>query len=331
MTNETSLPCMQSELPLSVAIIGLGNQGEEHLDTCLQHPDLVKLTAIVDLRHESLNLLDRLPDGCRRFRCIEEIPNGLIQASIVATPPSSYKDLLPALMEQRIHLLVEKPLGMNFNDAIHLVDTAAEKRVVLMPSVQRRFHESYCNIQKVLHGEMGFATQAVFQLELDKMPEGWRQEQGIGCLIDLGFHALDLARELFGDLHLLSSAVFNREGHPCHSREDAAAHLLFRTESGTFLRIVIKRGAVKKLERFDAKSTTHHLIADREGWTLYRQGACVRHERCPMNWGSAMNDQLKSFIQSARHSGHFLPGYSAKFGLITMKLLEEIYAKAVIA
>lgn len=322
---------MHTEHPLSIAIIGLGNQGKEHLDACLRNPHLVKLAAIIDPRYDSLNLPIQLPDGCKMFRKTQEVPPGLIQAAIVATPPSSYKELLPALMEQSIHLLIEKPLGMNLDEAAQLLDTAIRNHVVLMPSVQRRFHESYRDIQPVLHDKMGSITQAVFQLELDKMPDGWRKEQGMGCLIDLGFHALDLARDLFGDLHLLSSTVFDQEGHPCHSREDAAAHLLFQTESGTFLRIVIKRGAAEKLEHFDAKSATHQLMADRSGWKLYQQGELIQKMEYARHWESALDQQLADFIQASEANDHSSPGYSAKFGLITMKLLEEIYAKAAIA
>lgn len=322
---------MNSSIPLTVALVGMGNQGREQLNACLRNPHLVKIAAIVDPAFERLTTPEHLPPECRIFQSIDQLPQDLVQAAIVAIPPCEYGKLLPALLGRSIHLLVEKPLGMNLAEATGLLKTATQRRVVLMPGVQRRFHESYKKIQPILRREMGRVTQAAFRIELNKTSDGWRKEQGVGCLIDLGFHALDLARDLFGDLHLQSSAVFDHNGYPCCDRNDASAHLLFKTESGTHLRLVVKEGAEQKIETFYAKSLTHRLVADRAGWSLHSHDGQVQKGTCSREWESAMDKQLENFVQAAQEVGISLPRQPVEFGLVTMKLLEEIYARASVA
>ncbi|MBE2205583.1 MAG: Gfo/Idh/MocA family oxidoreductase [Chthoniobacterales bacterium] len=311
-------------MPLPIALIGLGNQGREHLRTCLDHPELVVVCAVVD---PHLDDGIALPEGCGRFSSIKDLPAGLAQGAIVATPPSLYRELLPDLIATGLHLLVEKPLGMNLGEAGDLLDLAARKQRVLIPAVQRRFHESYQSTQEQLE-KMGPIHQAVLILELDKKPDAWRRVEKIGTLVDLGFHALDLARSLFGDLHIISSTLLDHTGRLCRDRTDAESHLLFHTESGTFLRISVKGGAPRKREVFHAYSETHRLVANREGWKLYRQDVLLEEHQNSREWKAAMGRQLDLFVDACRNQTPIRSEASGKFGLITMKLLEEIQTGA---
>lgn len=320
-----SLPRM----PLPIALIGLGNQGREHLRNCLDHPDLVVVCAVVDPHLDGgIARADvSLPGECRRFSSIKDLPAGLARGAIVATPPSLYRELLPDLIDSGLHLLVEKPLGMNLGEAGDLLDLAARKQRVLIPAVQRRFHESYQSTQEQLE-KMGPIHQAVLILELDKKPDAWRRVEKIGALVDLGFHALDLARGLFGDLHMISSTLLDRAGRLCRDRADAESHLLLHTESGTFLRIIVKDGAPQKREVFHAYSETHHLVANREGWKLYQQDILLEEHQNSREWKAAMGRQLGLFVDACLSPVPIRSEASGKFGLITMKLLEEIQAAA---
>lgn len=315
--------------PLPIAIIGMGNQGREHLQICLAHPELVRVTAIVDQEIDAIKASNSLAvlEDCQLYGNTSELPPKLARAAIVATPPSCYHELLPELMKVGLHLLIEKPLGMDLDEAAKILHAAKQHNVILIPAVQRRFHESYRDVIKVME-EMGPIQQALLTLTLDKSPNNWRERYKIGSLVDLGFHALDLVRDLFGDLHLLSSTLFDRDGQLCRDRNDGAAHLLFRTESGTFLRLIIKDGQDEKCEIFHAHSSTHHLVADREGWKLYENGKLLKQRPSPRDWGNAMLQQLELFAGLCANPESESTDSSAKFGFITMKLLEEIYTRA---
>lgn len=315
----------ENRLPLPIAIIGLGNQGREHLATCLNHPDLLRVAIACD-PHLPPDKWPQLPPDCVRETDPAKI-SAHAKAVIVATPPTTYKNLLPLLMEQRLHILAEKPPGMNLEEASKHLTTARIEDVVLMPAVQRRFHESYAKVPAML-AKMGRVSEALLRLELDKAPNNWRLSDGIGALFDLGFHALDLARELFGDLHLVTCCLFDSSGMLCRHRFDNEADLLFRSESGTFLRVHVRGSVKKKVELLSALSSTHYLEVTR-GTILLKEGDAVIHEsNCDPSWKESMLKQLEEFVVASGLPNNRRVENAGKFGLITMKLLEESYARA---
>jgi predicted dehydrogenase len=177
-----------------------------------------------------------------------------------------------------------------------------------------------------MRAEMGDISQVVFRLDLDKTASGWRKD--VGSLVDLGFHAVDFMRALFGDVHLISSTLFDSQGHPCRDRIDAEAHLLFKVESGAFLRVIVRAGVEKKCELLEVQSRTHQLRADRASLKLTRNdGTVIKSGEFDSGWDTAMDAQLRAFVKRVRSAlgGDDRLELSTMFGLITMRLIEEIH------
>lgn len=316
---------MKSPIPL--AVIGLGNQGKEHLAGVLTDDSPFALVAICD-EILALQQLD-LPENCRAFDSVEALLRAsddlALEAVIVATPPATYRSLLPLLLEAGLHVLVEKPLGLNLREAAGHLAAASKHGKVLMPAVQRRFHATYRDVPLALR-TMGTVEEALLQIEITHRPGGWRKDQGMGVLMDLGFHAIDLARELFGDLRLHSALLLDENGNRCYDQFDSAATLIFHTESGTTLRLEVKRSSATKMERFEAIGHGYELVVNRGELLLTQNGTVIQVRRSDASWNAAMNLQLRSFASACRN--HQESDFSRQAGLITMKLLEETYAHA---
>lgn len=316
----------------SLVLIGLGNQGQEHLSACLGPRTPFRLTGVCDSRIDGL-LLPALPASCRQFTSVDAFLKSPhfseTTAALVATPPSSYQILLPKLFEAGLDVLVEKPLGLDLGEAAGHLAEARRKGRVLMPAAQRRYHPAYRQVPYAL-AEMGRIEEAMLSIQIVHRSAGWRKNEGLGSLVDLGFHALDLARDLFGDLRLQGAVLFDAEGLSCHDRCDDSARLLFLTESGTFLRMEIRRGAVEKSERMEAVGNNTHLVVER-GRILLRKGEtlCI-DETFDAEWTEALRNQLVAFRDAcvSRAVGGQPSDESSQAGLITMKLIEEVYAHA---
>ena len=330
-----SPPTHPAEGKPRAVLIGLGSQGREHLSALLDPDCAFHLAAVSDRRLDDqrfLQELSALPADCARahpnaglFHAVRHLG---ISAAIVATPPSSYKQLIPDLLEAGLHVLLEKPLGLDLAEAASHLKLARSKNLALVPAVQRRFHPSYQELRKALELVQP-VEEALLQLWITHAPGGWRRNDGIGSLIDLGFHAIDMARDLFGDLRLRSAVLLDEGGCLCHSRNDSAARLLFQTESGTFLRIDTKRCAAEKRERFEASGNGRELIADRSSVRVVDHSGKVVHETsCSMDWTSAMRAQLDEFASACRNPAPSLSPTGGQTGLVTMRLLEEIYSHA---
>ena len=168
--------------------------------------------------------------------------------------------------------------------------------------------------------------EAILRIETTHRLAGWRRDLSVGVLVDLGFHALDLARDLFGDIRLKSGSLFDENGGFCHDRFDSVANLLFVTESGTHLRVFVKRGAEKKCEIFEAVGGEYRLRVARGSLFLTRNEEVIHDFQAPPDWNQAMLAQLEDFFRACGNPGSHV--FSGKAGLVTMKLLEEAYTHA---
>jgi len=163
------------------------------------------------------------------FDCIDELlRKKKPEAAIVALPHNCYLPAIEKLARAGVHILKEKPFATTLEEgkAIHAI--AAETNIKLMITLQRRFHPIYQAFQQ-LRTKIGrvFHFDARYTLNIHDMENGWRakkNEAGGGCLIDMGYHSLDLLVWYFG----LPESVYaklgkkNRE-HQTYDVEDTCS------------------------------------------------------------------------------------------------------------
>ena len=314
----------------SIALIGLGNQGREHLEAVRRTRLPLCLVSAIDAGGLPWDVV--LPEGCQPGKSHEEIP-AEVTAVIIATPPKSYAALVPPLLAAGKHILVEKPLGLNLSEALEFARLADQAERVLMPALQRRFHAAY---QSWPHwrDRLGEILEAEITLKIKHEGEGWRAHldtAGGGTLFDLGFHAIDLSQQLFGDLHLRSATFFDRENNPEHSGFDFKADLLLETEMFRPVRILTERAAPEKFEQLRVRGSEGMLSMTRSATVFTPTGGSPVTESYRADWTEAMEKQLESWLgaiddleQNRPEPLTPLPVWN---GATAMRLMEEAYAK----
>jgi predicted dehydrogenase len=91
------------------------------------------VAAVCDLRSERLvQLQTRYPTIQTVSDCKSLFQNPDLDAIIIATPVSSHFELAMAALKAGKHVLVEKPLAANSEQATQLIDEAARRRKILM-------------------------------------------------------------------------------------------------------------------------------------------------------------------------------------------------------
>jgi len=94
------------------------------------------------------------------------------------------------------HVLVEKPLALTSKEAGKMIETAKEKKVVLMVGQSRRFYKAVLESKHYLN-KIGVPLNiiAIFNVSILKAPTSWWQDPqkvGEGFIIDLnGPHLVD--------------------------------------------------------------------------------------------------------------------------------------------
>lgn len=315
--------------PIRVLLVGMGSRGREHLDTVIRHPGFT-VAGLVDSNGFGTGNDYPYPVAAN---VTEFDPHGY-DVAILATPPSTYRDLCPELIGKNKHLLVEKPFGLDVEQAIRMTRMALEQGVVIQPAVQRRFHPSY-QAWEDFRDRVGVVREAFFTLAIRHTPKSWRADPataGGGVLFDLGFHAIDLALRWFGPMRLVYAAFYDADGKVIHGVSDARAELLYETETGVPVRLSVCRGSPEKVESVRIRGENGVLDFDRSA-CVYRESPDASDVlvlyKGESGWDEAMTGQMDDFCSSIRAawSGRFAQDLSPWDGIHAMKMMKEAYAR----
>ena len=171
---------------MKTLIIGLGVQGVKRLKVA--GSDVV---ATVDNYKSDAD-----------FKTLEEVPIHLYDAAILCTPDEPKFELIRYLLENKKHVLVEKPLWMDSEKMISEIEELAHARKVLLQTAyNHRFEPNILRAKSVLEkGEIGevyscrlFYGNGTAQIVRESK---WR-DKDLGVVKDLGSHLLDIVNFLF--------------------------------------------------------------------------------------------------------------------------------------
>ncbi len=117
---------------IKVGVIGYGYWGPNLVRNFMEAPGST-VAAVCDLRSERLvQLQTRYPTIQTVSDCQSLFQNPDLDAIIIATPVSSHFELAMAALKAGKHVLVEKPLAANSEQATRIIDEAARQKKILM-------------------------------------------------------------------------------------------------------------------------------------------------------------------------------------------------------
>ncbi|MBR6570653.1 MAG: Gfo/Idh/MocA family oxidoreductase [Clostridia bacterium] len=188
---------------IRIGVIGVGSIAREHLNAYKKNP-YVEIYALCDINAELLASraaefgVERTFTNCEDMLKLPEI-----DAVSVCTWNCAHAPCAIAALNAGKHVLCEKPMAMNAQEARAMMEAAERNGKLLMIGFVRRFGND-CDILKDLivndqFGEIYYAKATY--LRRNGNPGGWfgdKSRSGGGPLIDLGVHVIDLARYLLG-------------------------------------------------------------------------------------------------------------------------------------
>ena len=127
------------------------------------------------------------------------------------------------------HVLCEKPLGMNADEAQRMADAAAGSGLLLMEAFMYRFHPRMREFVESLQGKDLLHVHSTFGFPLDD-PGNYRlqRELGGGALLDVGCYTVNIARWLLGEPEVVLSEAHMNEG----TGVDMSTSVLLRFRGG---------------------------------------------------------------------------------------------------
>ncbi|MBR1585302.1 MAG: Gfo/Idh/MocA family oxidoreductase [Clostridia bacterium] len=242
---------------IKVAVIGCGGISGMHLDAYQKNPH-TEIYALCDIDENQVNKRGEeygVP-AQRRFLNFEDMLAALpdIDAVSVCTWNSAHAPCAIAALKAGKHVLCEKPMALNAQEAQAMIEAARASGKLLMIGFVRRFGNDCAILQDLIdHDTFGeiYYAKATY-LRRNGNPGGWfgdKARSGGGPLIDLGVHVIDLTRYLMGNHKPVS--VYGATFQKLKNRPDVKLAEGYKSVSATDHDLCDVEDAVTALIRFD--------------------------------------------------------------------------------
>lgn len=240
-------------MKLRAGVVGLGKQAlEDHLPG-LRDSDSTELVAVCDENPEVVReqqYRHRVP-GYTDFR--EMFKTEELDLVVVCVPHHAGREVIEIAAEHKVHVLKEKPFATTLREARELTEICERTGIQLMVTLQRRFNPIYASFTQ-LADQIGtpFVIDAQYTLHIDDPSEGWRgrsSEAGGGCVIDMGYHLIDMILWYFGlpDRVLADMSARARPDREYDAEDTALIH--FAYDSGLYGSLLLSRFIGPKSEQ----------------------------------------------------------------------------------
>ena len=189
---------------LKIGIIGCGGISRAHLGGYSQCEG-VKIVAAADSVAEKANEMAGKTGAIPYTDYIEMLDRGDLDGVSIATPPRLHRSIVIAALERGIHVLCEKPLAMDADEAKDVVEAAEKAGKILMTAFCHRFHEPVMVAREMIQsGKLGVPVMFRNRFGGKRDFSGtWFSEKetaGGGSLMDTSIHSIDLFRYLMGEV-----------------------------------------------------------------------------------------------------------------------------------
>jgi predicted dehydrogenase len=235
---------------IRIAVVG-GNFGETHI-LGFRHCPETEVVAICrrqkDLA-EQIAQRHQIPKFYTNFN--EMVQSEDIDVVSLAVPNYLHHPMTLEALDQDKHVICEKPLALNLEEATEMLNKAEQKSLIHMTVFNWRFVPAIMRMKELIeNGDIGSIYHVSFYWWINsrrdrESPFFWRfnrTESGVGALGDTGVHGIDLIQWMAGDFKEVSShmAIYVPE----HKTQEGQYKKTDVEDSCSFLGELIEGGQV---------------------------------------------------------------------------------------
>ncbi|MFD1957307.1 Gfo/Idh/MocA family protein [Paenibacillus thailandensis] len=254
---------------LKVGIIGCGGIAfQKHMPSLAKQTDLAEMTAFCDIVPEKAEKAAREFGGEQAavytdYRDL--LKDETIDVVHILTPNLQHSFITVDALEAGKHVMCEKPMAINSAEARKMLEAAKRTGKKLTIGYQNRFNDDSQTLYKACReGRLGEIYMAKAHAVRRRAVPTWgvfadKEQQGGGCLIDIGTHALDLTLWFMDNYKpvSVSGSVFHKlkdkpEGNMFGPWDPQTLHV----EDSAFALVKMENGATIFLESSWALNTT---------------------------------------------------------------------------
>jgi predicted dehydrogenase len=229
---------------LKTGIVGIGKLGSIHLRIYKEIKE-IKEIYLVDTNKSALEPLSEYP----HFRDYRKL-KGKVDLVSIATPTFSHFEIAQFFLENKIPVLVEKPITQRLGEAEKLIQTAKKNRTLLLVGHVERYNNAYLAIKEIVKNPLF--------IECHRLNPYPNRSLDISVVLDLMIHDLDIILDLVRDKIKKVEAKGVKVLSP--AEDIANARLTFK--KGCVANITSSRISVKKERKIRIFLTNCYISLD---------------------------------------------------------------------
>lgn len=182
---------------LRLGVLGYGRMGAVHAGNVAAAGD-AELVAVCDRDTAALRRA-RARHGVATFDDTAEFMSASMDGIIIASSSASHADHVVAAAGAGLHMFVEKPVALTFDETDRVIEAVRRARVALQVGFQRRWDPRYRRIKDVIEsGDIGepVLLKAHGRDPNASRPANWGLSKNGGLFVNCAIHDYDIARYL---------------------------------------------------------------------------------------------------------------------------------------
>lgn len=241
-------------------IIGLGNIANKFAQavTKMQNTELVAVASRT--KEKSENFGNNY--GVKKEKCYgtyeEIVKDNDVDVIYIAVPHSMHKELSILCLENKKGVLCEKPVTLNEEEAVEVINCARENQTFFMEAMKTRFLPVHKEVKKIIeNGEIGeirlIQADFGFCTEFDENNRLFNPKLGGGALLDVGVYPVSYGAWLMGGepLEIKSNVFLGKTGVD----ENVSATMLYENGKEVHIYGAININTVREVNIIGTKGT----------------------------------------------------------------------------
>lgn len=280
-----------SERKIKVGVVGTGALGQHHARIYGELPE-AELAGVYDVDHARAKEIAE-KNGARAFESLDDLIAN-VEAVSVVVPTDRHREVAGALIEHKVHVLIEKPIAATTAEAEELVALAREHNVMVQVGHVERFNPVLDYLESVARNPRFIEAH---RLAPYPPPREGLHPRGteVSVILDLMIHDLEVI------LHLVGAPVksIHAVGVPVLSPTEDIANVRLAFENGCVANVTASRISPERMRKIRVFMEDTYISLDyqnQSGELHRRSGATIGREDVPIEKGEPLANQLRSFV-----------------------------------
>ena len=210
---------------IKVAVIGVGSMGQNHARIYFNGEE-AQLIGVADINNEQAQKLAK-KYNTKAYQDYKEMINiEELDAVSIAVPTTMHKEVALYALGKGKHVLLEKPIANNIQEAQEIIESARKNKVKLMIGHIERFNPAVVELKKRLQQE---ELGEIYKIDVQRIGPFPAQISDVGVIIDLSVHDLDVINYI---LEARPIRVYAENQKKLHLHHEDSVTAMIRYDNG---------------------------------------------------------------------------------------------------